>query len=79
MAMFSKFLSGKSKNDAKSRLMLVLSYERMGLSPNLVSQLRQDLIGIFQKYPQFDSVKIEVEIKSEDKTSELWISVPFKN
>ncbi|MEN3034469.1 MAG: cell division topological specificity factor MinE [Aquificaceae bacterium] len=73
-----RFFSGRSKEQAKNRLMLVLSYERLGISPNLLFQLKQDLVGVFQKYPQFDSVNIEVEIKNQDRTSELWISIPFR-
>ncbi len=69
----------KSKDIAKQRLMLVLSYERQGLPPNVVDQLREDLISLFSKYPQFDEGGIEVAIKkNEEEREELWISIPLK-
>ncbi|NPA41312.1 MAG: cell division topological specificity factor MinE [Aquificae bacterium] len=69
----------KSKEVAKQRLMLVLSYERQGLPPNIVDKLREDLISLFSKYPQFDARGIEVELeKNEDQREELRISIPFK-
>ena len=69
----------KSKDVAKQRLMLVLSYERQGLPPSIVDKLKEDLISLFSKYPQFDAGGIEVLLrKNEDNREELWISIPFK-
>ena len=73
------FGSSKSKDEAKKRLTLVLSYERRGLPPNFVEKLRDDLVYVFSKYSQFDIDKIEVDIKRErENFDELWISIPFK-
>ncbi len=73
------FTRGKSKDEAKRRLTLVLSYERKGLPPNFVDRLRDDLISVFSKYPQFEVKKIEVDIKKDKEDfDELWISIPFK-
>lgn len=73
------FNRGKSKDEAKRRLTLVLSYERKGLPPNFIDMLRDDLISVFSKYPQFEVKKIEVDIKRDkDNFDELWISIPFK-
>ncbi len=70
---------GKSKEEAKKRLTLVLSYERKGLPPNFVDRLRDDLISVFSKYPQFEVKRIEVDIRREKEDfDELWISIPFK-
>ena len=69
----------KSKDIAKQRLMLVLSYERQGLAPSVVERLKQDLIELFSKYPQFDISGIDVLLRrNEDNREELWISIPFK-
>ncbi len=75
------FLFGKkSKDIAKQRLTVVLAYERKGLPPNIVDKLREDLINLFSKYPQFDAKSIEVSLRRDDSDKEeLWISIPFKN
>ncbi|MDQ7056787.1 MAG: cell division topological specificity factor MinE [Persephonella sp.] len=62
---------------AKERLMMVLSYERKGLPPNFADILQEDLIQVFSKYPQFDSKRIEVELKNDGEVDQLWISIPF--
>lgn len=68
-----------SKDEAKRRLTLVLYYERKGLPPNFIEMLKDDLVSVFSKYPQFEVRKIEVDIKNEKEGfDELWISIPFK-
>jgi cell division topological specificity factor len=78
------FLFGKKRSsakEAKKRLMMVLEYERKKLPPNFAEKLKDDLIEVFSKYPQFAVDRIEVEIKRniEYNTEELWISIPFKD
>ncbi len=73
------FNRNSSKEEAKQRLTIVLSYERKGLPPNFINMLKDDLISLFSKYPQFEVNKIEVDIrKDKDDFDELWISIPFK-
>jgi cell division topological specificity factor len=70
-----------SATEAKKRLTMVLEYERKQLPPNFAELLKQDLVSIFSKYPQFDVDNIEVELRKEDgtlSTEQLWISIPFK-
>ncbi len=77
MSIMDLFRRKKSSSVAKERLMMVLSYERKGLPPNFAELLQQDLVQIFKKYPQFDTNRIEVEIKSNGGMDELWVSIPF--
>lgn len=70
----------KSKEEAKKRLTLVLSYERKGLPPNFIERLMDDLVSVFSKYPQFEVSKIEIDIRREGNCfEELWISIPFRH
>jgi len=78
MILDSLFGHNKSKDEAKRRLTLVLSYERKGLPPNFIERLRDDLVYVLSKYSQLDVNRIEVEIKGDDDFEELWISIPFK-
>ncbi|MBK3332211.1 cell division topological specificity factor MinE [Persephonella atlantica] len=77
MSIFDLFRRKKSSEIAKQRLMMVLSYERKGLPPNFADILQEDLIQVFSKYPQFDSKRIEVELKNDGEVDQLWISIPF--
>ncbi len=77
MSILDIFRRKSSANTAKERLMMVLSVERKGLPPNFTETLKDDLISLFSKYPQFDSHSIDVELKRNGEREELWISIPF--
>ncbi|HIP42633.1 MAG TPA: cell division topological specificity factor MinE [Aquifex aeolicus] len=78
--MFELFKSKKSKDIAKKRLQLVLYYERSGLPPSIVNEIKKDLVNVFSKYPYFDAENIEVHLKKEDiNREELWISIPIRD
>jgi len=78
--LFGLFKSKKSKDIAKKRLQLILSYERSGLPPSIIDEIKKDLVNIFSKYPYFDANNIEVNLKREDVSrEELWISIPIKD
>ncbi len=77
MAFFSFFRRDTSSSIAKDRLTMVLSYERKGLPPNFAEALKEDMVSVFSKYPQFDAKGIEVEFQNNQKSDELWISIPF--
>jgi cell division topological specificity factor len=70
----------RSADMARKRLEVILAYERKALPPNFPQLLKEDLISVFSKYPQFDVDGIEVDIEtSEDRAVEsLRISIPFK-
>lgn len=77
--MFDIFSANKSKNEAKKRLTMVLTYERKGLPPNFVEKFKDDLISFLSRYPLFDLENIEVTVKEDNLSlDELWISIPFK-
>lgn len=79
--MFKFLKSSKSKDIAKKRLQLVLSYERIGIPPNVINQIKEDLINLFSKYPYFDAENIDVNVRrvEEENREELWISIPVKD
>lgn len=83
MDIFGLFKKDNSSSIAKDRLTMVLSYERKGLPPNFAEALKEDMVNVFSKYPQFDAKSIEVELKKNKKSDnnrkndELWISIPF--
>jgi len=48
--MFGFFRRKKSKEDVKNRLQLILSYDRAGLSPGKMENLKADLLEVMHKY-----------------------------
>ena len=68
----------KSKEQAKERLIMVLEYEREGLPPAILDELKEDFVQVFRKYRYFDERQIMVEAGvSADGKGILRIEIPI--
>ena len=63
--MFGLFRRGKSKDHLKERLKLVLSYDRAGLTPGKMEELKTELLGVIRKY--FPAEENEYDVKLEQQ------------
>jgi len=78
MLSFLKFRK-KSKDEAKKRLTFILQYERHGIPPSLIENLKKDIISVLSKYPQIDIDDINLAFKGETEgIAEIYISIPVK-
>ncbi|MBQ7150719.1 MAG: cell division topological specificity factor MinE [Synergistaceae bacterium] len=75
--------SEQSGKKAKNRLQLVLMHDRTDISPQLLDNLRADIIGVLTKYMEIDMSKIEIGIDhidiDNDKQVALVANVPVKS
>lgn len=79
MDLFSKLLKREaslSKNVAKERLRLVLVHDRTTISPQLLENLKEDLIKVISNYMEIDSRETEVTLNSDDSSVALSASIP---
>ncbi len=66
-----------SKNVAKERLRLVLVQDRASVSPQLLENLKTDLIAVITKYMDIDEQALEVNFNNVDDNSvALYANIP---
>lgn len=66
-----------SKNVAKERLRLVLVQDRASVSPQLLENLKEDLIAVITKYIDIDESALEVNFNNVDDNSvALYANIP---
>ncbi len=78
---FKKLFGGNvetSGSRAKERLQIVLIHDRVGLSPDLLETLREDLLQVVSKYVEIDNASVEVDLKERDRSIALTTSIPIK-
>jgi cell division topological specificity factor len=68
--------SGSSRNVAKERLRLVLVHDRADVSPQLLDDLKEDLIKVISNYMEIDEKALEVNLDTSDKTVALVANIP---
>ena len=74
------FLSfGKSPaKTAKERLKMVLIQDRSLLSPNMLDQLRKEIVAVIDRYLVIEKSGIEILIDSTETSTTLTANIPIK-
>ncbi|HET7560509.1 MAG TPA: cell division topological specificity factor MinE [Limnochordia bacterium] len=76
--LFGKDENANSKNAAKERLRLVLVHDRASLSPQLIDQLKGDLIQVIRRYLEVDERGFEVSFDRDDDSVALVANIPIR-
>lgn len=67
-----------SKDIAKERLRLVLVHDRAAISPQLMEELKTELIKVISRFMEIDQSNIEVNLNSDENSVALVTSVPVR-
>ncbi|MCL5058691.1 MAG: cell division topological specificity factor MinE [Actinobacteria bacterium] len=71
--------SNASKNVAKERLRLVLVHDRSSVSPQILQDLKADLIKVISSYMEIDEEALEVNFENSENQVALIANIPIKN
>ena len=64
------------KEDAKSRLKLVLMHDRTNLDSTILEQMRDEIVEVISKYVEIDKDALDLNLESETNTIALVASIP---
>ena len=76
LKIFSKEKSGKV---AKRRLQMVLIQDRASVSPEMMNQLRDDIIQVISKYMVINQSDMEITLENVDDSVALVANIPVQN
>ena len=76
LKIFSKEKSGKV---AKRRLQMVLIQDRASVSPEMMNQLRDDIIQVISKYMVINQSDMEITLENVDDSVALVANRPVQN
>jgi cell division topological specificity factor len=65
-----------SKNVAQERLRLVLMHDRMDLSPQVLEDLRTDLMNVIKDYMEIDENEMMINLEQDNKCVALVANIP---
>lgn len=76
---FFKKLFGQSDSSstAKERLRLVLMTDHLALAPEIIEQMKRDLIDVISRYVEVDREKVEVNFEREDRALAMLANIPI--
>ena len=68
----------QSKNAAKERLKLALTYDRGGLAQGTIEQLRDEIIQVIAKYLTINVDEIDINFDRTTEEDRLIASIPLR-
>lgn len=63
---------------ARQRLQLVLAHDRSDLNPELLEQMRREILEVVQRYVEIDLDTCDVSLETEDRVTALLANLPIK-
>ena len=85
MAFMDFFKKKASGNVAKDRLKLVLVSDRAGCSPEIMEQIKNDIIAVISKYVEIDQDGLDIKITQTESEGNngsvpaLFANIPIKD
>lgn len=85
MSLADFFKRKTSSNVAKDRLKLVLISDRAGCSPEILEQIKNDIIGVISRYIEIDLDGLDINITQTESEGNngtvpaLFANIPIKN
>lgn len=70
--------SQNSRQDAKRRLQFVLAHDRVDLTPQVLEQMRQEIMAVIARYVELDTDSVEFSLESDQRITALVANVPIR-
>ncbi|MEB3241655.1 MAG: cell division topological specificity factor MinE [Synechococcus sp.] len=67
-----------SATTAKHRLQLVLAHDRSDLNPELMEQMRREILEVVNRYVELDIAGGAVSLETEERTTALVANLPIR-
>lgn len=68
----------KSKEDAKSRLKLILMHDQVDLTPSELERMKAEIIDVISRYVEVDDSHVEFRLNRAEDGVQLVSSVPVR-
>ena len=85
MSIADFFKKKSSSNVAKDRLKLVLVSDRANCSPDIMEQIKNDIINVISKYVEIDTSGLDIKITQTESEGNngtvpaLYANIPIKD
>jgi cell division topological specificity factor len=69
---------GKSAQQAKERLKLVLIHDRTALTPDMMEKMKNELLQVISRYVDIDPELVRISMSQEGREQRLLADIPLR-
>lgn len=74
---FGRSAAKGSGSKAKERLQFILVHDRIHLPPEMLEQMKAEILAVISKYVSIDSNNVDIALQRRDRDSLIVAEIPF--
>ncbi len=67
-----------SRNDAKSRLKLIIAHDRACINPDMMTAMREEILDVVARYVEVDREEMEFTLSNDQRMTSLTANLPIR-
>ena len=70
--------NSNSRNEAKSRLKLIIAHDRASINPDIMQAMRQEILDVVARYVEVDREEVEFSLSNDRRLTSLTANLPIR-
>ncbi len=70
--------SPNSRNQVKQRLQLILAHDRVALTPQMLEEMRREIMAVVSKYVEIDQDSMEISLETDQRATVMIANLPIR-
>ena len=70
--------NSNSRNEAKSRLKLIIAHDRASINPDIMQAMRQEILDVVARYVEVDREEVEFSLPHDRRLTSLTANLPIR-
>lgn len=70
--------NSNSRNNAKSRLKLIIAHDRASINPEMMQAMREEILDVVARYVEVDREEMEFSLSNDQRMTSLTANLPIR-